>query len=167
MPMQEQAELWMALRDRMKESWTELTIQEKKAGKLPPPRPPPCRFPRHHGSSTPSRSLGEAPGLQPGWPAMDWGLPIDGLGAPRSCRSTLRHSCTPARMGRDHITKQTTANRPVSPQPTGSPSAPTALAPFLLPARTRRLPSTPSSASASASSSSLPSARSPGRRRAP
>ncbi|KAL2018626.1 hypothetical protein VTK56DRAFT_529 [Thermocarpiscus australiensis] len=31
MPMQEQAELWMALRDRMKESWTELTIQEKRA----------------------------------------------------------------------------------------------------------------------------------------
>lgn len=36
MPMQEQAELWMALRDRMKESWTELTIQEKRAGKLMP-----------------------------------------------------------------------------------------------------------------------------------
>jgi len=32
MPMQEQAELWMALRDRMKGSWNELTIQEKKAG---------------------------------------------------------------------------------------------------------------------------------------
>ena len=32
MPMQEQAELWMALRDRMKESWTDLTLQEKKAG---------------------------------------------------------------------------------------------------------------------------------------
>ncbi|KAK1761303.1 cytochrome c oxidase polypeptide 5, mitochondrial [Echria macrotheca] len=31
MPLQEQAELWMALRDRMKGSWTELTIQEKKA----------------------------------------------------------------------------------------------------------------------------------------
>ncbi|KAK3386987.1 cytochrome c oxidase subunit IV-domain-containing protein [Podospora didyma] len=31
MPMQEQADLWMALRDRMKESWTELTVQEKKA----------------------------------------------------------------------------------------------------------------------------------------
>ncbi|KAG7285071.1 Cytochrome c oxidase polypeptide 5, mitochondrial [Staphylotrichum longicolle] len=31
MPMQEQAELWMALRDRMKGSWTELTVQEKKA----------------------------------------------------------------------------------------------------------------------------------------
>ncbi|KAK4115640.1 cytochrome c oxidase subunit IV [Canariomyces notabilis] len=31
MPMQEQAELWMALRDRMKGSWKELTIQEKKA----------------------------------------------------------------------------------------------------------------------------------------
>ena len=40
MPMQEQAELWMALRDRMKGSWTELTIQEKKAGKLPTPRHP-------------------------------------------------------------------------------------------------------------------------------
>lgn len=32
MPLQEQAELWMALRDRMKEDWTQLTIQEKKAG---------------------------------------------------------------------------------------------------------------------------------------
>ncbi|KAI5854538.1 cytochrome c oxidase polypeptide V [Durotheca rogersii] len=31
MPQTEQAELWMALRDRMKESWTELTVQEKKA----------------------------------------------------------------------------------------------------------------------------------------
>ena len=30
--MQEQADLWMALRDRMKENWAELTIQEKKAG---------------------------------------------------------------------------------------------------------------------------------------
>jgi cytochrome c oxidase subunit 4 len=33
MPLQEQAELWMALRDRMKENWAELTLQEKKAGK--------------------------------------------------------------------------------------------------------------------------------------
>lgn len=32
MPLQEQAELWMALRDRMKGSWSELTLQEKKAG---------------------------------------------------------------------------------------------------------------------------------------
>jgi len=31
MPMQEQAELWMALRDRMKGNWSELTVQEKKA----------------------------------------------------------------------------------------------------------------------------------------
>ncbi|KAK4155247.1 cytochrome c oxidase polypeptide 5, mitochondrial [Chaetomidium leptoderma] len=31
MPMQEQADLWMALRDRMKEGWTDMTIQEKKA----------------------------------------------------------------------------------------------------------------------------------------
>jgi hypothetical protein len=41
MPMQEQAELWMALRDRMKESWADLTVQEKKAGKLPMPSIPP------------------------------------------------------------------------------------------------------------------------------
>jgi len=32
MPPQEQAELWMALRDRMKANWSELTLQEKKAG---------------------------------------------------------------------------------------------------------------------------------------
>ncbi|TGO61504.1 hypothetical protein BOTNAR_0128g00120 [Botryotinia narcissicola] len=31
MPPQEQAELWMNLRDRMKVNWAELTLQEKKA----------------------------------------------------------------------------------------------------------------------------------------
>lgn len=31
-PPQEQANLWMALRDRMKSDWAELTFQEKKAG---------------------------------------------------------------------------------------------------------------------------------------
>ncbi|KAL7898356.1 cytochrome c oxidase subunit IV family [Trichoderma sp. TUCIM 5745] len=31
MPLQEQADLWMALRDRMKGNWKELTLQEKKA----------------------------------------------------------------------------------------------------------------------------------------
>ncbi|KAJ9622404.1 Cytochrome c oxidase subunit 5B, mitochondrial [Taxawa tesnikishii (nom. ined.)] len=31
MPPQEQADLWMALRDRMKVDWHELTLQEKKA----------------------------------------------------------------------------------------------------------------------------------------
>jgi hypothetical protein len=35
MPPQEQADLWMALRDRMKTNWAELTLQEKKAGMLP------------------------------------------------------------------------------------------------------------------------------------
>ena len=34
MPLQEQAELWMALRDRMKGSWHELSMQEKKAGRF-------------------------------------------------------------------------------------------------------------------------------------
>ena len=32
MPPQEQADLWMALRDRMKVDWHELTLQERKAG---------------------------------------------------------------------------------------------------------------------------------------
>lgn len=32
MPPQEQADLWMSLRDRMKVDWKELTMQEKKAG---------------------------------------------------------------------------------------------------------------------------------------
>ncbi|KAK5131328.1 Cytochrome c oxidase subunit 5 [Meristemomyces frigidus] len=31
MPAQEQADLWMALRDRMKVDWNEMTVQEKKA----------------------------------------------------------------------------------------------------------------------------------------
>ncbi|GAO14892.1 uncharacterized protein UV8b_05058 [Ustilaginoidea virens] len=31
MPLQEQADLWMALRDRMKGNWNELTLQEQKA----------------------------------------------------------------------------------------------------------------------------------------
>jgi len=33
---QEQADLWMALRDRMKIDWHELTLQEKKAGQYKP-----------------------------------------------------------------------------------------------------------------------------------
>jgi hypothetical protein len=32
MPPQEQADLWMQLRDRMKAPWHEMTVQEKKAG---------------------------------------------------------------------------------------------------------------------------------------
>lgn len=32
MPPQEQADLWMQLRDRMKVNWHEMTLQEKKAG---------------------------------------------------------------------------------------------------------------------------------------
>jgi hypothetical protein len=109
MPMQEQAELWMALRDRMKESWTELTIQEKKAGKLPTPRPSLVSAPRHRRNCTPSRSLREAPGLQPGWTATDWRLPIDGSEAPRSCRNPLRHS-SPRSHGSKSYHQQTAAN---------------------------------------------------------
>lgn len=32
MPPQEQAELWMSLRDRMKVDWNQMTLHEKKAG---------------------------------------------------------------------------------------------------------------------------------------
>ena len=32
LPPQEQADLWMQLRDRMKTDWHQLTLQEKKAG---------------------------------------------------------------------------------------------------------------------------------------
>ena len=39
MPLQEQADLWMALRDRMKGNWNELTVQEKKAGTSSPKSP--------------------------------------------------------------------------------------------------------------------------------
>jgi cytochrome c oxidase subunit 4 len=35
MPPQEQAELWMLLRDRMKVDWHEMTLQEKKIGMYP------------------------------------------------------------------------------------------------------------------------------------
>lgn len=34
MPLQEQADLWMSLRDRMKENWAELTLHEKRAGEF-------------------------------------------------------------------------------------------------------------------------------------
>ena len=45
MPPQEQADLWMALRDRMKVDWNELTLQEKKAGMFLP-----CLSRSHVGS---------------------------------------------------------------------------------------------------------------------
>lgn len=48
MPLQEQAELWMALRDRMKGSWKELTVQEKKAGGFNSPFNDPTLFHQPH-----------------------------------------------------------------------------------------------------------------------
>jgi hypothetical protein len=44
MPPQEQADLWMALRDRMKADWNELTLQEKKAGMSYPKASPAMLF---------------------------------------------------------------------------------------------------------------------------
>ena len=63
MPPQEQADLWMALRDRMKVNWAELTVQEKKAGTHIPP--PTSSFnspvilsalPSHHLALSPTRN---------------------------------------------------------------------------------------------------------------
>lgn len=60
LPMQEQAELWMALRDRMKENWTEMTIQEKKAGKSRMPRPALWRSINVDPIPTPAAELGRS-----------------------------------------------------------------------------------------------------------
>ena len=38
-PPQEQADLWMSLRDRMKVDWKEMTMQETKAGAYTSPAP--------------------------------------------------------------------------------------------------------------------------------
>lgn len=60
MPLQEQAELWMALRDRMKENWQELTIQEKKAGELYSPPPSDGASGQLHGQHPPVETHGRA-----------------------------------------------------------------------------------------------------------
>lgn len=48
MPLQEQAELWMSLRERMKENWNELTLHEKKAGECAHNCAPGNSHPRSH-----------------------------------------------------------------------------------------------------------------------
>ena len=55
MPPQEQADLWMQLRDRMKSNWAELTVQEKKAGLFPFVPPIKSPFPILSDSKFPSR----------------------------------------------------------------------------------------------------------------
>lgn len=55
MPPSEQADLWMSLRDRMKGSWGELTVQEKKACRLPFTSP--SNWPSIATSLTPLQSL--------------------------------------------------------------------------------------------------------------
>jgi cytochrome c oxidase subunit 4 len=54
LPPQEQADLWMALRDRMKANWAELTVQEKKAGLSSPfsPQAPSSKLERIQSSSS-------------------------------------------------------------------------------------------------------------------
>lgn len=62
MPPQEQAELWMALRDRMKADWHELTLQEKKAGMFCLARP---------------HILHPPPFRRAAWDVATDGLPVD------------------------------------------------------------------------------------------
>lgn len=73
MPLQEQAELWMALRDRMKENWADLTLQEKKAGEYTRPEPQhsivaSAEPPRHTSRGTVELQTGSAVPLAPNWP---------------------------------------------------------------------------------------------------
>jgi len=58
MPPQEQADLWMALRDRMKVNWAELTMQEKKAGLFPFPSPFSLKFELEKGEGIEVRMEG-------------------------------------------------------------------------------------------------------------
>jgi hypothetical protein len=78
MPPQEQADLWMALRDRMKVNWTELTVQEKKAGTFANPLPGPFTTPatldKHVKSS--------------GW-VLTWRIGLEG--ASNGCWDKSRH----------------------------------------------------------------------------
>ena len=53
MPPNEQALLWMALRDRMKGDWHDLTWQEKRAGMLANACPPAHLPPSHYKHSPP------------------------------------------------------------------------------------------------------------------
>ncbi len=61
MAPQEQADLWMALRDRMKTNWSELTLQEKKAGMFALHSP---YFGRRSSQSNQSSRIGAIEGSQ-------------------------------------------------------------------------------------------------------
>jgi cytochrome c oxidase subunit 4 len=59
MPPAEQAELWMQLRDRMKEPWNELTAQEKKACTFTNPHRRTIHHHCHPGNKDELRELGD------------------------------------------------------------------------------------------------------------
>ncbi|KAL7931103.1 cytochrome c oxidase subunit IV family [Trichoderma chlorosporum] len=79
MPLQEQADLWMALRDRMKGSWNDLTLQEKKAAYWIAFGP--------HGPRT-----ADPPGTNA---RVAWGVAI-GLGASLALFAAIRVAAKPA-----------------------------------------------------------------------
>lgn len=85
MPLQEQAELWMALRDRMKENWADLTLQEKKAGECSP------QYSIVTSEERPRRTRGDPVELQTGASAPvlpNWPLPV-------ALESSMRHENGP------------------------------------------------------------------------
>lgn len=81
MPLQEQAELWMALRDRMKENWADLTLQEKKAGECTTTSP-------NAASSLPPIDPGAPLGAPSGFRRVLWRL--SGPIGPRLSRPSRR-----------------------------------------------------------------------------
>lgn len=89
MPLQEQAELWMALRDRMKENWADLTLQEKKAGECTTPEAQrsiviPADRPERTSRGPIEPQAGASASVRPNWP-----LPVAPV-------SSMRHENAPA-----------------------------------------------------------------------
>src|SRR4051794_22619861 len=76
LPEQEQADLWMALRDRMKENWADLTVQEKKAGEW---ITAPCVLDSLEAATTDSSSFLSSKGVSSECQQLIWNVLSDQL----------------------------------------------------------------------------------------
>lgn len=156
MPLPEQAELWMALRDRMKENWNELTLHEKKAGESTPIHP--GRAPRQlYQASTAVVGDGMA---SIGVSSEAW----SSIGPPPSSPGSEDASW---HGGRKRKIKTNPKYLKQKNQPTGLRSVLTAPAPCPLPMRARRLLWASPSVSSPAWSSSARAVCSPSRHHTP
>lgn len=152
MPLQEQAELWMALRDRMKENWAELTLHEKKAGELFRLRKSFYAVNCNSGTASVHYLSVQVP----------FGVSIGcSIVAEARIDEVRGGSSNTTRLNNVSSSQQHSANLHPSLQHTGLPSVPTVPAPSPPPTRAGRSRSTPLSPSASASSSSPRCGRSP------